>query len=60
MKDEGASLELRLPVSLIREGDQVVAYAPALDISTCGKDEAEAEANFSGLVGIFFKDLIGK
>jgi predicted RNase H-like HicB family nuclease len=52
-----ASFELNLPVSFITEGNQVVAYTPALDISTSGKDEAEAKARFSELVAIFFKDL---
>ena len=55
---QGASLELNLPVSFITEGDQIVAYTPALDISTSGKNEAEATANFNELVQIFFKDLI--
>ena len=52
------SLELNLPVSFITEGDQIVAYTPALDISTSGKDEAEAKERFNELVSIFFKDLI--
>jgi len=51
-------LELNLPVSFITEGDQVIAYTPALDISTSGKNETEAKERFGELVGIFFKDLI--
>ena len=51
-------IELSLPVTFINEGGQVVAYTPALDISTSGKDEAEAKARFGELVGIFFRDLI--
>lgn len=47
-----------LPVSLIQEGEQVVAYTPALDISTSGKDEAEARKRFGELVNIFFRDLL--
>jgi hypothetical protein len=53
-----APLEISLPVTFITEGNQVVAYTPALDISTSGKDEAEAKEHFNELVGIFFKDLI--
>jgi hypothetical protein len=49
--------ELSLPVSFITEGDQIVAYTPALDISTSGKDEAEAKERFGELVTVFFKDL---
>jgi hypothetical protein len=51
-------LELNLPVSFIQEGGKVVAYTPALDISTSGKDEAEAKRRFGEIVAIFFKDLI--
>lgn len=51
-------LELNLPVSFIQEGGKVVAYTPALDISTVGKDEAEAKQRFDEIVAIFFKDLI--
>jgi len=55
---QDASLQLNLPVSFITEDHQVVAYTPALDISTSGKDEAEAKERFQELVGIFFQDLI--
>ncbi|MBU6321683.1 MAG: hypothetical protein KGI78_00840 [Patescibacteria group bacterium] len=51
-------LEVNLPVSLIQEGEQVVAYTPALDISTSGKDEVEAKRRFGELVSMFFADLI--
>ena len=54
----GHQLELALPVSFIKEDGKVVAYTPALDISTAGKDEEEAKARFGELVAIFFKDLI--
>lgn len=47
-----------LPVSFIQEDGQVVAYTPALDISTSGKNEAEAKERFSELVNLFFADLI--
>ncbi|MHB8860576.1 MAG: hypothetical protein ACYC48_02460 [Minisyncoccota bacterium] len=49
---------VNLPVAFIKEGEQVVAYTPALDLSTSGKDEAEAKARFGEIVGIFFKDLL--
>lgn len=51
-------IDLKLPVAFIKEGDQVVAYTPALDISTAGKSEAEAKERFGELVRIFFADLI--
>jgi hypothetical protein len=53
-----APLEFALPVAFITEGAQVVAYTPALDISTSGKNEEEAKERFGELVNIFFKDLV--
>lgn len=51
-------IEVNLPVSLITEGNKIVAYTPALDISTVGKDEIEAKTRFAELVNIFFADLV--
>jgi len=58
MNPTAHQLELNLPVSFIQEGGKTIAYTPALDISTVGKDEVEAKQRFSELVAIFFKDLI--
>ncbi len=51
-------IEVNLAVAFIHENDKVVAYTPALDISTVGKDEAEAKQRFSELVNIFLADLV--
>jgi hypothetical protein len=53
-----SQIEVNLRVALITEGAQVIAYTPALDISTVGKDEAEAKAHFGEMVRIFFNDLV--
>ncbi|HUY62681.1 MAG TPA: hypothetical protein VMV50_02740 [Candidatus Paceibacterota bacterium] len=53
-----ASVEVNLPVAFIREGGKVVAYTPALDISTVGKDENEAKQMFGEIVNIFLADLV--
>jgi hypothetical protein len=58
MQQTTHQIEFNLPVSFITEGEQVVAYTPALDISTSGKNEAEAKLRFAELVNIFFKDLV--
>lgn len=55
---QSAPFQVNLPVTFIAEGGHVVAYTPALDISTSGKDEAEAKTRFGELVRIFFADLI--
>ena len=47
----------KLTVNFIREGKQVIAYAPALDISTVGKTEAHAKQRFEELVRMFLKDI---
>ena len=36
---------------------KVVAYSPALDIATSGKNEKEASKRFAELVMIFFEEL---
>ena len=51
-------IDVNLPVAFIKEGDSVVAYTPALDISTAGKNEAEAKERFGELVRMFFADLV--
>ncbi len=51
-------VDVNLPVVFIGDNDKVVAYTPALDISTVGKDETEAKARFSEMVNIFFADLV--
>ncbi len=53
-------LELKLPVSFLREGKKYIAYTPALDLSTSGKNYAEVKRRFSETVNIFFEELIDK
>ena len=47
-----------LPVAFIKEGETVIAYTPALDLSTCGKNKTEAKKMFGEAVKIFFDDLV--
>ncbi len=48
--------ESRLSVVFLKEGDTIVAYAPALDLSTCGQTVEEAKKNFEQAVDIFFRE----
>ena len=48
---------VKLTVNFIKEHKQVVAYSPALDISTVGKSEEHAKQRFQELVQIFLKDI---
>ena len=58
MNNPTHQIAVNLPVAFIKEGERVVAYTPALDLSTSGKDEAEAKVRFNEIVDIFFKDLL--
>jgi len=51
-------IETNLPVSFYKEGNQFIAYCPALDISTCGDTFEEAKENFAELLDAFFSETI--
>lgn len=52
------TLQFSLPVAVLREGDQFVAYTPALDLSTSGNTYEEAKKRFEEAVGIFFEETM--
>ncbi len=54
------NLEFKIPVSILREGKRYIAYTPALDLSTSGKNYEEAKKRFKEIVNIFFEELIKK
>lgn len=49
--------EILLQVNILKEGSQYVAHSPALDLSSCGKTEAEAQRNLQNAVTLFFEEL---
>ncbi len=49
--------DLNLSVTFLKEGDQFVAYAPALDLSTCGKTLEEARRRFGEAAVLFVDEL---
>ena len=51
-------IETSIPVSFYKEGNQFIAYCPALDISTCGDTFDEAKNNFAELFDIFLSETI--
>jgi len=53
-------LEIKLPVSILREDKKYIAYTPALDLSTSGKDYKEVKSRFEEIVDIFLKSLLEK
>lgn len=50
----------QLPVSIFREGKHFIAYTPALDLSTSGKDYAQVKKRFGEVVSIFFDEVVKK
>lgn len=48
----------QLQVQFMKQGKHVVAYSPALDISTSGKTMAEAKKRFQELAHIFIKEVV--
>lgn len=49
-----------LPIVFLREGNRIVAYSPAIDISTSGKTFEEAKKRFTEAASLFFEEIINK
>lgn len=54
------NLELKLPVSILKEGEKYIAYTPALDLSTSGNSYEETKRRFGEIVNIFMEELVKK
>jgi len=52
------SLEVNIPVIVLRENSSFIAYSPALELSTAGKTLLQAKKRFSEAVDIFFEELV--
>lgn len=50
------NLRISVPVVIIREGRYMVAYCPALDLSSYGDTEDDAKRGFEGAVRLFFEE----
>lgn len=50
--------EMGLTVLFIKENSKYIAYAPALDLSTCGNTPDRAKKRFEKILNIFIKELI--
>lgn len=49
--------DANIPVLFFEEGDKIIAYSPALDISSCGDTEEHAQVRFTEAVSIFLEEL---
>ncbi len=47
-----------IPVIFFKEGSKVIAYSPAIDLSTCGDTEEQASKRFSEASAIFFNEIM--
>jgi predicted RNase H-like HicB family nuclease len=52
-----ACVEARIPVLIFQEGRKVVAYSPAIDLSTFGNTEAQARKRFAEAAEMFFEEI---
>ena len=53
---EKLSPQGKLTIYFMEEGDSIIAYSPALDLSTCGDTFEEAKANFEEALVLFFDE----
>lgn len=51
-------IKSKLKVSLFRDGRDIIAYCPALDLCSCGKTEREAKKNFEECLKIYLDETI--
>lgn len=54
----GVALHSSLTVIFIKEGESIIAYCPALDLSTCGDSFEEAKKNFEEAQVLFMNECI--
>jgi predicted RNase H-like HicB family nuclease len=58
--DEHRVVNVSLGVDLIKEGDYIVSYCPALELSSFGITEDEAKEGFEGALETFLRDTFEK
>ena len=57
---EKVNIVLKIPISILKEGNRFVAYTPVLDLSTSGRSIKSVKKHFSEIVEIFFDELLKK
>ena len=51
---------ISMPITYFKEGKSFVAYAPGLDLSSSGKNLAQAEKNIQEAMELFFEEIISR
>ncbi len=59
-KSNKVDVRFALPVSILKEGKYFIAYTPALDLSTSGKNLLQTKKRFEEAVQIFFEEIFEK
>jgi len=54
--DENLVVNVSVEVELIKQGDYIVSYCPALELSSFGLTEDEAKEGFEGALHTFLQD----
>lgn len=54
------TLNITIPVTVLREGKSYVAYSPAFDLSTSADSFDKAQRRFTEVVSIFLEETIEK
>jgi len=60
IKKDSNTVTVSVEVQLIKEGDYIVSYCPALELSSFGQTEEEATEGFEGALETFLKDTHDK
>jgi predicted RNase H-like HicB family nuclease len=56
IKTDGSVVNVSLEVQLFKEGDYIVSYCSALELSSFGQTEDEAKQGFEGALGTFLEE----
>lgn len=54
------NINLQVEVNFFKEGDYIIAYAPALDLSAYGDSEEDAKKSFEQSLKLFIKEVVKK
>jgi predicted RNase H-like HicB family nuclease len=56
LTEKGGKMDIQFTTQILKEGDTFVAYAPELDLSSCGKTIQEAKAHLVEAVTLFIEE----
>ena len=57
MTKKTSIVEAKIPVLFFEEGKKLIAYSPALDLSTCGNTEQQARKRFGEAALVFLTEI---